>query len=210
MAEKSSSVDEREKNNEQLSKSESIMPQMSELNQASDHARAASVSIDLNHETQNETGQGQDSSVLTDCSVNKSSVNHEINLERTGSGVHEDFNEESTNKAITNLTNCQKCSPYEACCCCCSCQPSSDSVSQVWSLLHSTRSLLKLKDFRSEVRASMDVEQFVHQSELMLDLVEVSVEEIVMAMLKKVSSDGCYDIFERLSFIQAAGIVLEK
>ena len=55
-------------------------------------------------------------------------------------------------------------------------------------LLYTSRERLRLKDFSSEVRASMDVEQFVHQAELILDMTQVSVEDIVDAMLKRVSS----------------------
>lgn len=177
---KNNSVYGSEKNNE-LSEGEFSVSKMSELDQAS-HAISTSISINLN----DETIKAQESSVLEDHRSDSSS-SHEIVIERTGSGVHEDVNEESTDKPISSLKKCQKSSSNEYCCCSCCCQPSSDSALQVWSLLRSSRSLLKLKDFRSEVRASMDVEQFVHQSELMLDLVEVSVQGIVTAMLKKVS-----------------------
>lgn len=54
-------------------------------------------------------------------------------------------------------------------------------------LLHTNKERLRLKDFSSEIRALMDVEQFVHQAELMLDMTEVSVEDIVETMLLKVS-----------------------
>lgn len=60
-------------------------------------------------------------------------------------------------------------------------------MSQETGLLYCNRECLKLKDFSSEVRASMDVEQFVHQAELMLDMREISVEDIVEAMLERVS-----------------------
>lgn len=55
------------------------------------------------------------------------------------------------------------------------------------SLLYQRRERLKPKDFRSEVRAPMDVEQFVHQAELILDMREVSVEDIVEKMVALVS-----------------------
>lgn len=55
-------------------------------------------------------------------------------------------------------------------------------------LLYYNREPLKLKDFCAEVRAPMDVEQFAHQAELMLDLNEVSMDGIIEAMLTKVSS----------------------
>lgn len=87
----------------------------------------------------------------------------------------------------SNIVICQRCESKTDSSSECRCRSSVDSRSLQWNLLYSSRHLLKLKDFRSEVRASMDVEQFVHQSELMLDLNEVSVEEIVRAMLQKVS-----------------------
>lgn len=55
-------------------------------------------------------------------------------------------------------------------------------------LVYHSREKLKLKDFNNEVRAAMDVEQFVHQAEIMLDMSEISVEGIVDAMLRKVSA----------------------
>lgn len=54
-------------------------------------------------------------------------------------------------------------------------------------LIYSSLERLRLKDFNSEVRAAIDVEQFLHQAELILDMSEVSVEDIVDAMLIKVS-----------------------
>lgn len=53
-------------------------------------------------------------------------------------------------------------------------------------LVYLSRERLKLKDFSNEVRAAMDVEQFVHEAEIMLDMSEISVEDIVEAMLRKV------------------------
>lgn len=55
-------------------------------------------------------------------------------------------------------------------------------------LVYHSREKLKLKDFSNEVRAAMDVEQFVHEAEIMLDMSEISVEDIVDAMLRKVSA----------------------
>lgn len=54
-------------------------------------------------------------------------------------------------------------------------------------LLYTNRENYKLRDFYSEVRATMDVEQFVHQAEMILDMTEISVEDIVESMLTKVS-----------------------
>lgn len=54
-------------------------------------------------------------------------------------------------------------------------------------LVYHRRERLRLKDFSNEVRAAMDVEQFVYEAEIMLDMSEVSVEDIVEAMLRKVS-----------------------
>lgn len=87
-------------------------------------------------------------------------------------------------EVVTN-TECQRCknSMSSSECCCRSIQ---GSRSQNWNLLYSNRELFKLKDFRSEVRASMDVEQFVHGAELMLDLTEISVDGIIEAMLRRV------------------------
>ena len=69
-----------------------------------------------------------------------------------------------------------------------SCCPSASSANIETGLLYYNREPLKLKDFNAEVRAPMDVEQFAHQAELMLDLNEVSMEGIIEAMLTKVSS----------------------
>jgi len=55
-------------------------------------------------------------------------------------------------------------------------------------LLYYNRKPLRLKNFASEVRAPMDVEQFAHQSELLLDPDLVSMEEIIHLMLVKVCS----------------------
>lgn len=62
-----------------------------------------------------------------------------------------------------------------------------DEDDEPTSLLYCSRERLRLKDFSSEIRASMDVEQFVHQAELVLDLPEVSVAAIVDSMLVRVS-----------------------
>jgi hypothetical protein len=53
-------------------------------------------------------------------------------------------------------------------------------------LLYCCREALRLKDFKTEVRAIMDVEQFCHQSELLLDPDEMSMSGIIEAMLAKV------------------------
>lgn len=54
-------------------------------------------------------------------------------------------------------------------------------------LLYCSREPLRLKDFGAEVRAPMDVEQFAHQAELVLDTGHVSIDDIVESMLDKVS-----------------------
>ena len=46
---------------------------------------------------------------------------------------------------------------------------------------------LPMKDFGAEVRASMDVDQFLQQAVLLLDITETSLEGIVDRMLRKVS-----------------------
>lgn len=54
-------------------------------------------------------------------------------------------------------------------------------------LLHYKGEILTLKDFISEIRAIRDVEQFVHQAELMLDFTEKNVMNIIKQMMIKVS-----------------------
>jgi len=55
-------------------------------------------------------------------------------------------------------------------------------------LLYCSKERLTLKDFVAEIRAKMDVEQFVHQAELILDTRETSVDKIVSLMLERVST----------------------
>lgn len=45
-----------------------------------------------------------------------------------------------------------------------------------------------MKDFGAEVRASMDVDQFLQQAVLLLDVNETSLEGIVDRIIKKVST----------------------
>ena len=54
-------------------------------------------------------------------------------------------------------------------------------------LMHSSLQRLPMKDFGAEVRASMDVDQFLQQAVLLLDISENSLEGIVDRMLRKVS-----------------------
>jgi len=53
-------------------------------------------------------------------------------------------------------------------------------------LMHSSFQRLPMKDFGAEVRASMDVDQFLQQAVLLLDITETSLEGIVDKMLRKV------------------------
>lgn len=53
-------------------------------------------------------------------------------------------------------------------------------------LMHSCFQRLPMKDFGAEVRASMDVDQFLQQAVLLLDITETSLEGIVDKMLRKV------------------------
>lgn len=53
-------------------------------------------------------------------------------------------------------------------------------------LLASTLERLTMKNFSSEVRALMDVEQFVSQGHVLLNSAQVSVEDLVGSMLNKV------------------------
>ena len=50
-----------------------------------------------------------------------------------------------------------------------------------------------MKDFGAEVRASMDVDQFLQQAVLLLDVNETSLEGIVDRIVKKVKKyyNGC-------------------
>ncbi|RWS07860.1 hypothetical protein B4U79_00719, partial [Dinothrombium tinctorium] len=52
-------------------------------------------------------------------------------------------------------------------------------------LFHSCIQRLPMKDFGAEVRASMDVDQFLQQAVLLLDVQETSLEGIVDKMVKK-------------------------
>lgn len=54
-------------------------------------------------------------------------------------------------------------------------------------LLHYKGEALSFKDFSSEVRAMRDVEQFVHQAEVMLDITEDGISRVIERMAKKVS-----------------------
>ena len=54
-------------------------------------------------------------------------------------------------------------------------------------LMYSSFQRLPMKDFGAEVRASMDVDQFLQQAVLLLDITETSLEGIVDRMLRKVS-----------------------
>lgn len=40
-----------------------------------------------------------------------------------------------------------------------------------------------MKDFAAEIRASLDVENFLHQAQLILDLPETNMEDIISTML---------------------------
>jgi hypothetical protein len=53
-------------------------------------------------------------------------------------------------------------------------------------LMHSSFQRLPMKDFGAEVRASMDVDQFLQQAVLLLDITETSLDGIVDRMLRKV------------------------
>lgn len=55
-------------------------------------------------------------------------------------------------------------------------------------LMHSSLQRLPMKDFGAEVRASMDVDQFLQQAVLLLDIAETSLEGIVDRMLRKVGN----------------------
>lgn len=58
---------------------------------------------------------------------------------------------------------------------------------QRYGLLHCKGEALSFKDFGSEVRAMRDVEQFVHQAEVMLDITEDDISKVIERMAKKVS-----------------------
>lgn len=62
----------------------------------------------------------------------------------------------------------------------------SRAVPQI-TLMSSTFQRLPMKDFGAEVRASMDVDQFLQQAVLLLDVNETSLEGIVDRIVKKVS-----------------------
>ena len=52
-----------------------------------------------------------------------------------------------------------------------------------------------MKDFGAEVRASMDVDQFLQQAVLLLDVQEASIEGIVDKMVRKVIIFCIYSIY---------------
>lgn len=54
-------------------------------------------------------------------------------------------------------------------------------------LLNSTMQRIPMKDFGAEIRASMDVDQFLQQAVLLLDITETSLEGIVDKIVRKVS-----------------------
>ncbi|GIY39480.1 uncharacterized protein CDAR_538771 [Caerostris darwini] len=56
------------------------------------------------------------------------------------------------------------------------------------SLIYTFLQRLPMKDFAAEVRASMDVDQFLNQAVLLLDVPDTSVEGIIDKMLRKVRS----------------------
>lgn len=60
------------------------------------------------------------------------------------------------------------------------------SADQTDGLIYYSREPLRLKNFTFEVRAPMDVEQFAHQAELVLDSPLVSMSDIIDSMLTKV------------------------
>ena len=64
----------------------------------------------------------------------------------------------------------------------------SRAVPQI-TLMSSTFQRLPMKDFGAEVRASMDVDQFLQQAVLLLDVNETSLEGIVDRIVKKVSQE---------------------
>lgn len=53
-------------------------------------------------------------------------------------------------------------------------------------LIFSERSQIKLKDFKNEVRALMDVEQFAHEARIFMDMAFGSIVNIVNSMLVEV------------------------
>lgn len=56
---------------------------------------------------------------------------------------------------------------------------------------------LPMKDFAAEIRAHLDVEQFLSQAQLMLDVHETNVESILDAMLHQQQSGTVRNIWER-------------
>lgn len=62
-------------------------------------------------------------------------------------------------------------------------------------LFHSNVQRLPMKDFGAEVRASMDVDQFLQQAVLLLDVQEASIEGIVDKMVRKVIIFCIYSIY---------------
>jgi len=66
-----------------------------------------------------------------------------------------------------------------------------------------------MKDFGAEVRASMDVDQFLQQAVLLLDITETSVEGIVDRMLRKVRTYQSF-IYPLLSILPTSPTKNEK
>lgn len=64
-------------------------------------------------------------------------------------------------------------------------------------LMYSSFQRIPMKDFGAEVRASMDVDQFLQQAVLLLDITETSLEGIVDRMLRKVCSPGVSFYFDQ-------------
>ena len=64
-------------------------------------------------------------------------------------------------------------------------------------LMYSSFQRLPMKDFGAEVRASMDVDQFLQQAVLLLDITETSLEGIVDRMLRKVRITEARLYFDR-------------
>jgi hypothetical protein len=62
-------------------------------------------------------------------------------------------------------------------------------------LMHSSFQRLPMKDFGAEVRASMDVDQFLQQAVLLLDITETSLDGIVDRMLRKVCLLSIYQSY---------------
>lgn len=72
-------------------------------------------------------------------------------------------------------------------------------------LMYSSFQRVPMKDFGAEVRASMDVDQFLQQAVLLLDITETSLEGIVDRMLRKVSTFECIKNSAKLSEREGRG-----